>query len=100
MALTNQIENRDKMIMFGGLFGVFASISALVNRYGFNSEPNRIVSNFIFSLASHGVRTWRRNFLLPWMEFIFANLNEREFLQGFIFANPNTIFFSKENLNS
>ena len=32
MALTNQLENRDKMIMFGGLFGVFASISALCNR--------------------------------------------------------------------
>jgi len=57
MALTNQIENRDKMIMFGGLFGVFASISALVN-----------------SLASHGVRTWRRNFLLPWMAFFFVVL--------------------------
>merc|ERR550525_2062505 len=38
--------------MFGGLFGVFASVSALVN-----------------SLASHGVRTWRRNFLLPWLAF-------------------------------
>jgi len=33
MALTNQLDNRDKMIMFGGLFGVFASISALCNRY-------------------------------------------------------------------
>merc|ERR1711997_231152 len=52
MALTNQLENRDKMIMFGGLFGVFASVSALCN-----------------SLASHGIRTWRRNFLLPWMSF-------------------------------
>ena len=35
MALTNQLDNRDKMIMFGGLFGVFASISALCNRYLF-----------------------------------------------------------------
>jgi len=57
MALTNQFENRDKMIMFGGLFGVFASVSALVN-----------------SLASHGIRTWRRNFLLPWMSFFLVVL--------------------------
>merc|ERR1711892_996515 len=52
MALTNQLDHRDRMIMFGGLFGVFASVSALVN-----------------SLASHGIRTWRRNFLLPWLAF-------------------------------
>merc|ERR1711970_1032019 len=57
MALTNQLENRDKMIMFGGLFGVFASISALCN-----------------SLASHGIRAWRRNFLLPWMSFFLVVL--------------------------
>jgi len=57
MALTNQLENRDKMIMFGGLFGVFASISALCN-----------------SLASHGIRTWRRSFLLPWMSFFLVVL--------------------------
>merc|ERR1712088_373833 len=57
MALTNQLENKDKMIMFGGLFGVFASVSALVN-----------------SLASHGVRTWRRNFLLPWLAFFLVVL--------------------------
>lgn len=57
MALTNQLDHRDRMIMFGGLFGVFASISALVN-----------------SLASHGVRTWRRNFLLPWLAFFLVVL--------------------------
>jgi len=57
MALTNQLDNRDKMIMFGGLFGVFASISALCN-----------------SLASHGVRTWRRKFLLPWLCFFLVVL--------------------------
>lgn len=57
MALTNQLDNRDKMIMFGGLFGVFASVSALCN-----------------SLASHGIRTWRRNFLLPWMAFFLVVL--------------------------
>merc|ERR1719308_555866 len=43
--------------MFGGLFGVFASVSALVN-----------------SLASHGIRTWRRNFLLPWLAFFLVVL--------------------------
>merc|ERR1712055_269403 len=57
MALTNQLEHRDRMIMFGGLFGVFASVSALVN-----------------SLASHGVRTWKRNFLLPWLAFFLVVL--------------------------
>lgn len=57
MALTNQLDHRDRMIMFGGLFGVFASVSALVN-----------------SLASHGVRTWRRNFLLPWLAFFLVVL--------------------------
>lgn len=57
MALTNQLDHRDRMIMFGGLFGVFASISALVN-----------------SLASHGIRTWRRNFLLPWLAFFLVVL--------------------------
>merc|ERR1711868_287155 len=49
MALTEQFANRDKMIMFGGMFGVLASVSALCN-----------------SMASHGIRTWRRLFLLPW----------------------------------
>jgi len=57
MALTNQLENRDNMIMFGGLFGVFASVSALCN-----------------SLASHGIRTWKRSFLLPWMSFFLVVL--------------------------
>ena len=32
MALTEQFANRDKMIMFGGMFGVLASVSALCNR--------------------------------------------------------------------
>merc|ERR1712179_147557 len=52
MALTEQFANKEKMILFGGLFGVFASVSALCN-----------------SLASHGVRTWRRGYLLPWLAF-------------------------------
>jgi len=52
MALTEQFANHGKMIMFGGIFGVLASISAVCN-----------------SLASHGVRTWKRVFLLPWLLF-------------------------------
>lgn len=52
MALTNQLENRSQMVLYGGLFGLFASTSAICN-----------------SLASHGLRTWRRNFLLPWLLF-------------------------------
>merc|ERR1711981_379779 len=52
MALTEQFANKEKMILFGGLFGVFASVSALCN-----------------SLASHGVRTWKRGYLLPWLAF-------------------------------
>jgi len=52
MALTNQLENRSEMVLYGGLFGLFASVSAICN-----------------SLASHGLRTWRRNLLLPWLLF-------------------------------
>jgi len=52
MALANQMEERNRMVVYGGLFGLFASVSA--------------VCNF---LASHGLRTWRRGFLLPWLFF-------------------------------
>merc|ERR1712080_86890 len=52
MALANQMEERNRMVVYGGLFGLFASVSA--------------VCNF---LASHGLRTWRRGFLLPWLLF-------------------------------
>jgi len=52
MALTEQFANHGKMIMFGGVFGVVASISAICN-----------------SMASHGVKTWKRLFLLPWLLF-------------------------------
>merc|ERR1712244_181844 len=53
MALTSEVDTgRDRLIMYGGIFGVFASVSALCN-----------------SLASHGLRTWRRVFLLPWLVF-------------------------------
>merc|ERR1711963_356899 len=52
MALANQMEERNRMVVYGGLFGLFASVSA--------------VCNF---LASHGLKTWRRGFLLPWLFF-------------------------------
>merc|ERR1712088_668764 len=52
MALTDQFANKEKMILLGGLFGVFAPVSALCN-----------------SLASHGVRTWKRGYLIPWLGF-------------------------------
>jgi len=53
LALTSQVDTgRDTMIMYGGIFGVFASVSALCN-----------------SLANHGLRTWKRLFLLPWLIF-------------------------------
>lgn len=52
MGLMDNYYQKGHIIMFGGLFGVFASLSALCN-----------------SLASHGVRTWKRVFLLPWLLF-------------------------------
>jgi len=58
LALTSQVDSgRDTMIMYGGFFGVFASVSALCN-----------------SLANHGLRTWKRLFLLPWLSFFFIVL--------------------------
>jgi len=53
LALTSQVDSgRDTMIMYGGILGVFASTSALCN-----------------SLANHGLRSWKRLFLLPWLIF-------------------------------
>merc|ERR1712130_891600 len=52
MALANQMEDRNRMVVYGGLFGLFASVSAICNFF-----------------ASHGLRTWRRGFLLPWLFF-------------------------------
>jgi len=50
MALTN--HNDPRVIMLGGAIGVYAAISSLVN-----------------SLANHGMRVWKRGFLLPWLTF-------------------------------
>jgi len=52
LALTNQIDDKSRMIMVGGFFSLFASMSAMCN-----------------SLANHGVRTWRRFFMMPWLIF-------------------------------
>merc|ERR1711973_724791 len=51
MALTSDKENSE-MILCGGAFGIFATISAMCN-----------------SLACHGLRCWRRSFLIPWLSF-------------------------------
>ena len=50
LAVTNNIEQKENYIFRGGAIGFFASTSALVN-----------------CLASHGVKSWRRGFLLPWL---------------------------------
>merc|ERR1711910_275440 len=53
MALSNQVKDQDnRMVFCGGLLTLFGSLSAMCN-----------------SLASHGPRTWRRAFLLPWLLF-------------------------------
>jgi len=52
LALAHQMENRSQMVLYGGLFGLGASLSAMCN-----------------FLASHGLRTWRRALLLPWLLF-------------------------------
>lgn len=50
LAVTNNIDQKKNFIVSGGAMGFFASTSALVN-----------------CLASHGVKTWKRGFLLPWL---------------------------------
>merc|ERR1712215_431382 len=71
MALSNQMEDRDnRMVLAGGLLTLFGSLSAMCN-----------------SLASHGVRTWRRGFLLPWLLFFLLVL---AFL--FLFLAPYCLF--------
>merc|ERR1712024_343280 len=53
MALSNQVNDQEnRMVFAGGLLTLFGSLSAMCS-----------------SLASHGLRTWRRAFLLPWLLF-------------------------------
>ena len=50
VGLTNDYFNRERMIILGGAFGAAASVSAICN-----------------SLAAHGLRSWKRGFLVPWL---------------------------------
>merc|ERR1712013_93744 len=52
ITLINQIAERERMVLCGGFFGLFASLSAMCN-----------------SLACHGMRKWKRGFLVPWILF-------------------------------
>ena len=52
LAASNKVDQKTNLIFSGGAMGCFASTSALVN-----------------CLASHGVKTWRRGFLLPWLSY-------------------------------
>jgi len=51
MAHSNHTSNND-LVLCGGLFGLFAAMSAMCN-----------------SLARHGVRVWRRELIIPWLLF-------------------------------
>merc|ERR1712218_170882 len=70
MALSNQVNDQEnKMVFAGGLLTLFGSLSAMCN-----------------SLASHGLRTWRRAFLLPWLLFFLLVL-------AFLFLHLAQVFY-------
>merc|ERR1711934_32904 len=70
MALSNQVKDQDnRMVFAGGLLTLFGSLSAMCN-----------------SLASHGLRTWRRAFLLPWLLFFLLVL-------AFLFLHLAQVFY-------
>ena len=50
VGLTNDYFNRERMIILGGAFGAAASVSVICN-----------------SLAAHGLWSWKRGFLVPWL---------------------------------
>jgi len=50
MVVSNQVDSKE--IVFGGVLGVYATVSSFVN-----------------SLANYGIRTWRRGFIVPWLAF-------------------------------
>jgi len=58
VGLTNSYYDKEKMIALGGIFGVAASISATCN-----------------SLATHGLKSWKRGFLVPWLLFYLVVLS-------------------------
>merc|ERR1712210_210103 len=70
MALSNQVKDQDNRMVFAGvLLTLFGSLSAMCN-----------------SLASHGLRTWRRAFLLPWLLFFLLVL-------AFLFLHLAQVFY-------
>merc|ERR1712064_220084 len=70
MALSNQVNDQEnRMVFAGGLLTLFGSLSAMCN-----------------SLASHGLRTWRRAFLLPWLLFFLLVL-------AFLFLHLAQVFY-------
>merc|ERR1712179_103580 len=70
MALSNQVKDQDnRMVFAGGLLTLFGSLSAMCN-----------------GLASHGLRTWRRAFLLPWLLFFLLVL-------AFLFLHLAQVFY-------
>merc|ERR1712226_1013638 len=70
MALANQMqEQHAEMIRVGGVLTLFGSLSAMCN-----------------SLASHGLRIWRRAFLLPWLLFFLLVL-------AFLFLQLAQVFY-------
>merc|ERR1712133_255096 len=70
MALSDQMQDKDnRMVFTGGVLTLFASLSAMCN-----------------SLASHGVRVWRRGFLLPWLLFFLLVL-------AFLFLHLAQVFY-------
>jgi len=58
VGLTNSYYDQEKMIALGGIFGVAASISVTCN-----------------SLATHGLKSWKRGFLVPWLLFYLVVLS-------------------------
>ena len=88
VGLTNDYFNRERMIILGGAFGAAASVSVICN-----------------SLAAHGLRSWKRGFLVPWLiyylilillivmflarSFYFEHINLR---QVFLFLSCLTLF--------
>merc|ERR1712223_211876 len=70
MALSNQVNDQEnRMVFAGGLLTLFGSLSAMCN-----------------SLAIHGLRTWRRAFLLPWLLFFLL-------LLAFLFLHLAQVFY-------
>merc|ERR1712126_167884 len=70
MALSNQVKDQDnRMVFAGGLLTLFGSLSAMCN-----------------SLVSHGLRTWRRASLLPWLLFFLLVL-------AFLFLHLAQVFY-------